>query len=342
MAEGEPGPPPTLYLQVEQGSPMPWVDLLLNPPPFLPHPTSFSQMVEEKQKAEEKEREAEQAAKKETVEAGLAQAAGPEPEQGLEPSTEGEPLDLEPEVWLSDGALPAESCQPEKEVPSVEKVPPTQKHAAEGREKVPRSREKRESRRQRGLEHVKLQNKHIQSCKDEHTLRELSGKAVPGSEESLPEDRKEVREDESPSDARTEMEMAAPKKQPQVPPQAAPSSLDSGAAQAGSPRPSHEERPTSLALDSRVTVLGPSATPETPKDKSKPGIGPRAQERPDSPGGSTQIQRYRDPDTERLANAVELWRGKKLMTTGSNTMLSQSLDLSERHRAVGATLTPTE
>uniref|UniRef100_A0A4W2DHI5 Uncharacterized protein n=1 Tax=Bos indicus x Bos taurus TaxID=30522 RepID=A0A4W2DHI5_BOBOX len=291
---------------------------------------SFSRMVEEKQKAEEKEREAEQAAKKETVEAGLAQAAGPEPEQGLEPSTEGEPLDLEPEVWLSDGALPAESCQPEKEVPSVEKAPPTQKHAAEGREKVPRSREKRESRRQRGLEHVKLQNKHIQSCKDEHTLRELSGKAVPGSEESLPEDRKEVREDESPSDVRTEMEMAAPKKQPQVPPQA------------GSPRPSHEERPTSLALDSRVTVLGPSATPETPKDKSKPGIGPRAQERPDSPGGSTQIQRYRDPDTERLANAVELWRGKKLMTTGSNTMLSQSLDLSERHRAVGATLTPTE
>ncbi|XP_027403955.1 unconventional myosin-IXb isoform X12 [Bos indicus x Bos taurus] len=303
---------------------------------------SFSRMVEEKQKAEEKEREAEQAAKKETVEAGLAQAAGPEPEQGLEPSTEGKPLDLEPEVCLSDGALPAESCQPEKEVPSVEKAPPTQKHAAEGREKVPRSREKRESRRQRGLEHVKLQNKHIQSCKDEHTLRELSGKAVPGSEESLPEDRKEGREDESPSDARTEMEMAAPKKQPQVPPQAAPSSLDSGAAQAGSPRPSHEERPTSLALDSRVTVLGPSATPETPKDKSKPGIGPRAQERPDSPGGSTQIQRYRDPDTERLANAVELWRGKKLMTTGSNTMLSQSLDLSERHRAVGATLTPTE
>lgn len=302
----------------------------------------FSQMVEEKQKAEEKEREAEQAAKEETAEAGLAQAAGPEPERGLEPSTEGEPLDLEPEVWPNDGAPPAESCQPEKEVPSVEKAPPAQKHAGEGREKVPRSREKRESRRQRGLEHVKLQNKHIQSCKDEHTLRELSGKAVPESEESLPEDTKEGREDESPSGARTEMEMAAPKKQPQVPPQAPPSSPDSGEAQAGSPRPSHEERPTSLALDTRVTVLGPSATPETPKDKSKPGVSPRAQDRPDSPGGSTQIQRYRDPDTERLANAVELWRGKKLMTTGSNTMLSQSLDLSERHRAVGATLTPTE
>uniref|UniRef100_A0A8C6E4I8 Myosin IXB n=1 Tax=Moschus moschiferus TaxID=68415 RepID=A0A8C6E4I8_MOSMO len=291
---------------------------------------SFSQMVEEKQKAEEKEREAEQAMKEETAKAGLAQAAGPEPEQDLEPSMEGEPLDLEPEVWPSDGAPPAESCQPEKEILSMEKAPPAWKHAAEGRDKVPRSREKRESRRQRGLEHVKLQNKHIQSCKDEHTLRELSGKNVPGSEESLLEDRKEGREDESSSDTRTEMEMAAPKKQPQVPPQA------------GSPRPGHEERPTSLALESRVTMPGPSATPETPKDKSKPGISPRAQERPDSPGGSTQIQRYRDPDTERLANAVELWRGKKLMTTGSSTMLSQSLDLSERHRAVGATLTPTD
>uniref|UniRef100_A0A8C6DW21 Myosin IXB n=1 Tax=Moschus moschiferus TaxID=68415 RepID=A0A8C6DW21_MOSMO len=264
---------------------------------------SFSQMVEEKQKAEEKEREAEQAMKEETAKAGLAQAAGPEPEQDLEPSMEGEPLDLEPEVWPSDGAPPAESCQPEKEILSMEKAPPAWKHAAEGRDKVPRSREKRESRRQRGLEHVKLQNKHIQSCKDEHTLRELSGK---------------------------NMEMAAP------------SSPDSGEAQAGSPRPGHEERPTSLALESRVTMPGPSATPETPKDKSKPGISPRAQERPDSPGGSTQIQRYRDPDTERLANAVELWRGKKLMTTGSSTMLSQSLDLSERHRAVGATLTPTD
>ena len=341
MAEGEPGPP-TLYLQVEQGSPMPWVDLLLNLPPFLPRPTSFSQMVEEKQKAEQKQREAEQASKEETTEAELAQAAGPDPEQGLEPSTEGEPLDLEPEVWPSDGAPPAESCQPEKEVPTVEKAPPAQKHTAEGREKVPRSREKRESRRQRGLEHVKLQNKHIQSCKDELTLRELSGKAVPGPEESLPEDRKEGREDERPSGARTEMEMAAPKKQPQVPPQATPSSPDSGEAQAGRPRPGHEERPTSLALDSRVAVPGPSATPEASKDKSKPGISPRAQERPGSPGGSTQIQRYRDPDTERLANAVEMWRGKKLMTAGSSSMLSQSLDLSERHRAVGATLTPTE
>ena len=83
----------------------------------------------------------------------------------------------------------------------------------------------------------------------------------------------------------------------------------------------------------------PSTTPETPKDKGKLGGELRAQDRPESPGGSTQIQRYRDPDSERLASAVELWRGKKLIIPGSSTMLSQSLDLSERHRA---TLTPTE
>lgn len=91
------------------------------------------------------------------------------------------------------------------------------------------------------------------------------------------------------------MEMAAPKKQPQVPPQAPPSSPDSGEAQAGSPRPSHEERPTSLALDTRVTVLGPSATPGDPQGQEQARGQPQGLDRPDSPGGSTQIQRYRDP-----------------------------------------------
>ncbi|XP_028338850.1 unconventional myosin-IXb isoform X2 [Physeter macrocephalus] len=289
---------------------------------------SFSQMVAER------EREAQRAAKQETAETGPGWAAGQEPSQGPEPPKDGEHLELEPEVWPSDRS-PVESSQPEK-------APPAQKNAAESHEKVPSSREKRESRRQRGLEHVKLQNKHIQSCKEEHALREPSGRAVPEPQESLPEDRKEDREDESPRDARTETGMAPPEKQPEEPPQPASGSPVSAEAQGGSPRLGHVERPTSLALDSRVGMLAPSATPETPKDKSKPGVGPRAQDRPESPGGSTQIQRYRDPDAERLASAVELWRGKKLMTAGPSTMLSQSLDLSERHRAEGVALTPTE
>uniref|UniRef100_A0A8C3WL50 Myosin IXB n=1 Tax=Catagonus wagneri TaxID=51154 RepID=A0A8C3WL50_9CETA len=288
---------------------------------------SFSRMVAEKQKAAEKEREAQQAASVDPAEGGPGQAAGPEPAEGPEPSKDSEHLALEPEVGPSDGP-PVESVHVEKEVPSPEKALPAQKNAAESHEKVPSSREKRESRRQRGLEHVNLQNKHIQSCKEEHIPREPSGRAVLESEESLPEDRKKSGEDETPSDSRTEPEMAPPEKQPEAAPPSGPGS--------------HAERPTSLALDSKVRAPAPSASPETPKDQSKPGASSRAQDRAESPGGSTQIQRYRDPDAERLASAVELWRGKKLMTAGPSAMLSQSLDLSERHRAVGAALTPTE
>lgn len=293
-------------------------------------------MVAEKQKAAEKKREAQQATREELAEGGPGQAAGLEPMQGPEPSKDSKHLALEPEVEPSDGPL-GESVQVEKEVPSPEKALPPQKNAVESHEKVPSSREKRESRRQRGLEHVNLQNKHIQSCKEEHIPREPSGRAVPEPEESFLEDRKKSREDEIPSDSRTEPETAPPKMQPEVPLQSMLGSQASGGTQGG-----HAERPTSLALDSKVQALAPSASPETPKDKSKPGVSPRAQDRAESPGGSTQIQRYRDTDAERLASAVELWRGKKLMTASPSAMLSQSLDLSERHRAVGASLTPTE
>uniref|UniRef100_A0A452U742 Unconventional SNARE in the ER 1 n=1 Tax=Ursus maritimus TaxID=29073 RepID=A0A452U742_URSMA len=289
---------------------------------------SFSQMVAEKQKAAE-EREAQQAVREETAEGSPGQAAKQQqvPRQDPEPSEDRE-HSLEPEVWPSEEPL-AERSQPEKEVPSPEKALPPQKTAAESHEKVPSSREKRESRRQRGLEHVKLQNKHIQSCKEESALREPSGRTVLEQEESLPEDRKENREDKSPSDLGTETENAS-QKEPEEPLQVP---------QGGDLTPGHVERPTSLPLDSRVSVPAPSTTPETPKDKGKLGGELRAQDRPESPGGSTQIQRYRDPDSERLASAVELWRGKKLIIPGSSTMLSQSLDLSERHRA---TLTPTD
>ncbi|XP_047554574.1 unconventional myosin-IXb isoform X2 [Lutra lutra] len=306
---------------------------------------SFSQMVAEKQRAGE-DRAAQQALRPETAERGPSQAAQQEqvPRQDLEPSEDREHSASEPEVWPSKEPL-AESSQPEMEAPSPEKALPPQKNTADSHEKVPSSREKRESRRQRGLEHVKLQNKHIQSCKEELALREPSGRTMLEQEESLPEDRKENREDETPSDLGTETENAS-KKQPEEPPQATPTSELSGETpkmlQGEHPAPGPVARPTSLALDSRVSMPIPGTTPETPKDKRKPGGDQRAQDRSESPGGSTQIQRYRDPDSERLANAVELWRGRKLPPTCPSAMLSQSLDLSERHRAVGAALTPTE
>ncbi|XP_059016393.1 unconventional myosin-IXb isoform X9 [Mustela lutreola] len=305
---------------------------------------SFSQMMAEKQRAGE-DRAAQQTLRAETAEGGPGQAAQPEqvPRQDPEPSEDREHSTSEPEAWPSEEPL-VESSQPEMEVPSPKKALPPQKNTADSHEKVPSSREKRESRRQRGLEHVKLQNKHIQSCKEELALKEPSGRTVLEQEESLPEDRKN-REDETPSDLGTETENAS-KKQPEEPPQATPTSELSGETpkmlQGEHPEPGPVARPTSLALDSRVSMPAPVTTPETPKDKRKPGGDPRALDRSESPGGSTQIQRYRDPDSERLANAVELWRGRKLPPTCPSAMLSQSLDLSERHRAVGAALTPTE
>ncbi|KAM7141927.1 unconventional myosin-IXb isoform 7-T7 [Molossus nigricans] len=289
---------------------------------------SFHQMIAEKQEAEEKEREAQQASRDET-------AAG---RPSLELSEDDKHATLEPTVWLSHRP-PAESFHPEKESPSPEKVLSSQKNATEIHEKVSSSREKRESRRQRGLEHVELQNKHIQSCKDESALREPSGTVSP-EEEHLPQDRKESREDETLSDTEAETENSAPRNQPEGPPQVTPAChVPRETLQAPQDR---MERPTSLTLDSSISKPAPSTAPKDPEDKSKLSGGPRALERPESPGGSTQIQRYRDPASERLASAVELWRGKNLTAAGQSIMLSQSLDLSERHRATGASLTPTE
>ncbi|XP_045429536.1 unconventional myosin-IXb isoform X4 [Pipistrellus kuhlii] len=288
---------------------------------------SFRQMVAEKQKAEE-ERKARQASR--------AEAAEGRPSQ--EPPEDGEHSPLEPEVWLSRGP-PIESSHPE-ESPSPEMVPAPQKNPPESQEKAPSSREKRESRRQRGLEHVELQNKHIQSHKDGSALRDPSDTASPGQQERLPQDSKESREDAGLADTGPEAESPAPEAQPGGPPPASPACPVPGETpQAPQDR---MERPTSLPLDSRVDAPAPVTTPEKPRDKSKPSGGTRGQDRPVSPGGSTQIQRYREPVSERLASAVELWRGKNLAATSPSAVLSQSLDLSERHRATGTSLTATE
>lgn len=295
-------------------------------------PTSFHQMMSEKQKAEEQAREA--AAETSEVELGPATTTEQLSEQPVvEQTWDLESLDVQTETWMNDRS-PAGTSSPKKEAPSLEKGTPMQKtEPAENHEKVPSSREKRESRRQRGLEHVELQNKHIQSCKEESsTLREPSRRASLETGEHFPEDTKGYREDGLPSGAWTEATAHSPSKQVQV-----------VEAPPGSPSLSPIQRPTSLALDNRVIPVVPITTPESPKDKAKGGDSLKAQDKPESPSGSTQIQRYQHPDTERLATAVELWRGKKLIAAGgTSTMLSQSLDLSEKHRAIGAALTPTE
>uniref|UniRef100_A0A8D2DW10 Myosin IXB n=1 Tax=Sciurus vulgaris TaxID=55149 RepID=A0A8D2DW10_SCIVU len=273
---------------------------------------SFSLMVSEKRKAEEQLREALQVTRLEPAEGrpGPVVPAEQVAEQGRGP--------------VGDGS-PAGVSSPEKEVPSVEKEVPSPKSAtAESQERAPSSREKRESRRQRGLEHVELQKQHMQSCK-EGVLREPCRKATLEPGDSLAAGRKDGRASGAPPEAAGPLETWR-----RAPPD-------------GSPRPGHMQRPTSLALDSRVSLSMPDSTPEAPKSKGRAGGSPRAQDKPESPSGSTQIQRYQHPDSERLASVVELWRGKKLMAaTGSSAMLSQSLDLSDRPWGPGSALTPTE
>ncbi|XP_047386478.1 unconventional myosin-IXb isoform X16 [Sciurus carolinensis] len=289
---------------------------------------SFSLMVSEKRKAEEQLREALQVTR-------------------LEP-TEGRPGPVVPAEQVAEQSRgpmgdrsPAGASSPEKEVPSVEKEVPSPKSAtAESQERAPSSREKRESRRQRGLEHVELQKQHMQSCK-EGVLREPCRKAALEPGDSLTAGRKDSRASGAPPEA------GSPKRPTVEPAPAAagsraPGDLEKGPPD-GSPRPGRIQRPTSLALDSRVSLSMPDSTSEAPKSKGRAGSSPRAQDKPESPGGSTQIQRYQHPDSERLASVVELWRGKKLMAaTGSSTMLSQSLDLSDRPWGPGSALTPTE
>lgn len=279
---------------------------------------SFSQMMLEKQKAEQA---------RETAGAEMSEgepspvAAGEQPSE--HPVEDPESLGVETETWMNSKS--PNGLSPKKEIPSPEMETPAQKTVpAESHEKVPSSREKRESRRQRGLEHVERQNKHIQSCREENsTLREPSRQASLETGESFPEDTKEPRED----GLETWTETAAPSCPKQVPIVGDP------------PRsPSPLQRPASLDLDSRVSPVLPSSSLESPQDEDKGENSTKVQDKPESPSGSTQIQRYQHPDTERLATAVEIWRGKKL----ASAMLSQSLDLSEKPRTAGAALTPTE
>ncbi|XP_012584384.1 PREDICTED: unconventional myosin-IXb [Condylura cristata] len=172
---------------------------------------SFSQMVMEKQRAEEERetQETQQASREEAAEAG----PGPEPPEDSEHTA------LSSEAWPSDRP-PAQSSQQETEVSNPEKTLPPLKTTAESQEKAPSSREKRESRRQRGLEHVKFQNKHIQSCKEENAPREPSEGSetdILEPEESLPEDRTDIREDESALDGGVETEKSSVEQPSELP-----------------------------------------------------------------------------------------------------------------------------
>uniref|UniRef100_A0A8C0IZW6 Myosin IXB n=1 Tax=Chelonoidis abingdonii TaxID=106734 RepID=A0A8C0IZW6_CHEAB len=88
-----------------------------------------------------------------------------------------EQLAVKPEMQLDQGVEQmaagvdeAQNDQDGKLSQATEKVVPSQKSITDGHEKLTSSREKRESRRQRGLEHNKLQNKHVLFPLEEQSL----------------------------------------------------------------------------------------------------------------------------------------------------------------------------
>ncbi|KAM4888057.1 unconventional myosin-IXb isoform 2-T2 [Thomomys bottae] len=301
---------------------------------------SFSQMILEKRAAEEREQEAREASMEEAAEEGTGPVAQEAAEEGTGPVAQGtaeegtgpvaqqalQQLAAEALAWQGE-ASPAEPPPPAKDVAYQRSI------SSESQDKAPSSREKRESRRQRGLEHVELQNKHSQLCKEESTPQGPSGRAVLELGDSLLEDRTEVTDETTPEvvtetkdsvHARREL-----REKPPVPLDAT-ASREAEVPPAESLRPLPPQRPATLTLDSTAAPLVPSSTHEAAKDKAE------------SPSGPTHIQRYQHPDSEHLAAAVEQWRGKKLGASGPSSMLSQSLDLSDRHRSSGAAITPTE
>uniref|UniRef100_A0A8B9RPI9 Myosin IXB n=1 Tax=Accipiter nisus TaxID=211598 RepID=A0A8B9RPI9_9AVES len=112
----------------------------------------FQKMALEKRKAEEKQREMQEDQDREN---DISK------DEHSEPATDQLPVKHKSEVDQAVGDGDQTPNEQAKNLSSSEKATLPQKNMTEGSEKVTNSREKRESRRQRGLEHNELQNKHV-------------------------------------------------------------------------------------------------------------------------------------------------------------------------------------
>ncbi|XP_075300110.1 unconventional myosin-IXb isoform X6 [Opisthocomus hoazin] len=242
-------------------------------------------------------------------------------------------------------------------VSSSEKATLPQKNVTEGSEKVTNSREKRESRRQRGLEHNELQNKHVlfafegssSLCHEEQTSFEEALETVPVPKKSTAQDaalQGSSEGERSPSEGKT-LSDPAPSSEikesgsvPEQPPvlEADDKAVDRMKTQGnqnnqikGSQSFTCPERPTNLALNLHNTLSATGSfqtQAECWADKNK-RLVQRATKDLESPTSSA-IQRYVD-DPGKLKYKREKWKGKRQSDASQNDMLSQSLD--ERTRA---------
>ncbi|NXW55436.1 MYO9B protein, partial [Eurystomus gularis] len=301
----------------------------------------FQKMVTEKQKAEEQQRaiQEEQGKENETSK-----------DESSEPATDQLPVKDESELDEAVGDRDQTPNEQVENLSSAEKAPLPQKHMAEGSEKAANSREKRESRRQRGLEHNELQNKHVlfsfegpsSLCHEEQTSSEeaLETAQVPekspaqdtvlqGSSEGgkSPSEEKAV-SDTPPSEMK---ESSSVPEQPPVP-KADDEAVDRMKTQGnqnnqikGSQSFNCPERPTNLALNLHHTLSATGSfqtLAECWADKNK-RVAQRATKDLDSP--TSAIQRYVD-DPGKLKYKREKWKGKRQSDAGQNDVLSQSLD----------------
>ncbi|XP_052555899.1 unconventional myosin-IXb isoform X8 [Tympanuchus pallidicinctus] len=298
----------------------------------------FQKMVMEKQKAEEEQRKMQEAQDRET---------DMRKDEGNEPTTDQLPVKHESELdQVVEGKDEVPSEQGEN-LGSSETATLPQKNVIEGSEKVTSSREKREFRRQRGLEHNELQNKHVQFSFEETALLrpEEAQENVSEPKESTERDavlqksnekEQNANQGKAISDTPLLSEIKEGSYIREQPPALEVERVDKAIDRVMKAEESQSsqlrvgqscpERPTNLALNLENTLFatGNFQTPaECWGDKNKRPVQKEAKDL-DSPT-SSQIQRYVD-DPGKLKYKREKWKGKRQSDAGQNDVLSQSLD----------------
>lgn len=308
-------------------------------------------MAMEKQKAEEKQREMQEGQDRENDESK---------DELSEPATALLPVKHKSELDEAVGDRDEAPNEEAENMSSCEKAPFPQKNVTEASEKAANSREKRESRRQRGLEHNELQNKHVLFsfegpsllCHEEQTSSEEALETVPRPEKSTAQDTvlqgssvggKSLNEEATLSDTPLSSETKESGSIPEQPPGSEGENVDDKAVGGmktqgnqnnqikGSQSFTCPERPTNLALNLHHTLSAAGSfqnSAECWAEKNKHLVQKTTKDL-DSPT-SSQIQRYVD-DPGKLKYKREKWKGKRQTDAGQNEMLSQSLD--ERTRA---------
>ncbi|NXL59454.1 MYO9B protein, partial [Chordeiles acutipennis] len=302
----------------------------------------FQKMAIEKQKAEEKQREMQEDQEREN---DMSKA------ECSESTMDQLPVKHKSELDQAIGDRDETPTEQAENLSLSEKATLSQQNVTEGSEKVTNSREKRESRRQRGLEHNELQNKHVLfsfeepslPCHEEQTSSGEALETVPVPEKATAQDtvlqgssegEKSPSEEETLLDSPLSSEIKESSSIPEQPPASEGDKVDDKAVDRmktqgnqnnqikGSQSFNCPERPTNLALNLHNT-LSATGSFRTPADKNK-RLGQKATKDLDSPT-SSPLQRYVD-DPGKLKYKREKWKGKRQSDASQNDMLSQSLD----------------